>query len=81
MIIERIKDIREDRDYGQKDIADLLHVTQAQYSRYELGINIIPVEKLCILAEFYNTSIDYLLGRTDEVKPYPRSALLPSKVR
>lgn len=80
MIIDRLKDIREDRDFKQGDIANLLNVTQAQYSRYELGINIIPIEKICILADFYNTSVDYLLGRTDEILPYSRSSLVPKKV-
>lgn len=80
MILERLKEIREDRDYNQKEIASLLKITQAQYSRYELGINIIPIEKLCILADFYNTSVDYLLGRTDEFEPYKRGSLLPEKM-
>ncbi len=76
MIIGRIKEIRKDRGYSQKDIAKVLHTTQQQYSRYELGIQILPVEKLVILADFYNTSTDYLLGRTDEREPYPKSILL-----
>lgn len=79
MIIDRLKDIREDRDLNQIEIAKILKVTQAQYSRYELGINVMPIEKLCILADFYKVSVDYLLGRTDEVKPYSRSSLVPRK--
>lgn len=80
MIIDRLREIREDRDYTQKEIADILKVKQQQYSKYELGVNIIPVEKLCILADFYNTSIDYLLGRTDTISPYPKSNLsIPGK--
>lgn len=75
MSIERLREIREDRDYKQAEIAALLKVTQAQYSRYEMGINIIPIEKLVILAKFYDTSIDYLLGLTDERRPYPESML------
>lgn len=70
MDIQRLKEIREDRDLLQKDIAFLLKVTQQQYAKYELGINNIPIEKLDILANYYNTSIDYLLNRTDEIKPY-----------
>lgn len=77
MKIDRLKEIREDRDYTQKEIAELLKVKQQQYSKYELGINIIPLEKICVLADFYNTSVDYLLCRTDDIKPYPRSSLLP----
>ncbi len=75
MNINRLKEIREDKDYSQLKIANLLKVTQPQYSRYELGVNIIPIEKLNILADFYNTSIDYLLYRTDERKPYPPSIM------
>jgi transcriptional regulator with XRE-family HTH domain len=75
MNIDRLKEIREDKDYKQTDLAKVLKVTQAQYSRYELGINIIPIEKLVILAKFYNTSIDFLVGLTDEREPYPKSLL------
>lgn len=69
---KRIKDIREDRDKTQKEVADKLECTQQTYSRYENGINEIPVNRLETLAIFYNTSIDYLVGLTDEKKPYPR---------
>lgn len=75
MNIERLKEIREDKGYTQKEIATILHTTQQQYSKYELGIQIIPLEKIDILANFYNTSIDYLIGRTDIRKPYPKSIL------
>ena len=73
--INRLKEIREDKDLSQLEIAKLLNVTQPQYSRYELGVNIIPLEKLVILADYYKTSIDYLLYRTDERKPYPKSIM------
>ena len=79
MNIDRLKEIREDNDYKQIDLAKLLKVTQAQYSRYELGVNIIPIEKLVILAKFYNTSIDYLVGITDERKPYSNSIIEKNK--
>ena len=75
MYYNRIKEIREDKGYTQKDIAYILHTTQQQFSKYELGIQIIPLEKMNILANFYNTSIDYLIGRTDIRKPYPKSIL------
>ena len=71
----RIKEIREDKGYTQKDIAKILNTTQQQYSKYELGIQIIPLEKINTLANYYNTSIDYLVGRTDIRKPYPKSIL------
>ena len=72
MNIERLKDIREDRDYNQEDIAKLLKVTQAQYNRYENGVNSMPIEKYSTLADFYNTSVDYLIGRTDVKEPYKK---------
>ena len=75
MYINRIKEIREDKSLTQSDIAKVLNTTQQQYSKYELGIQIIPLEKINILANFYNTSIDYLVGRTDIRKPYPKSIL------
>ncbi len=75
MNIERLKEIREDKDIKQIEIAKLLKITQAQYSRYEMGINTIPLEKIEKLAEFYETSIDYLLYRTDEKKPYSPSII------
>lgn len=76
MNIERLKEIREDKDLLQIDLARLLKVTQAQYSRYEMGVNEIPIEKLVILARYYNTSIDYLLGLTDKREPYPTSIMV-----
>ena len=75
MYINRLKEIREDKSLTQSDIAKVLNTTQQQYSKYELGIQIIPLEKVNILANFYNTSIDYLVGRTDIRKPYPKSIL------
>jgi len=71
----RLKEIREDRDITQEEIAKLLEISQAQYSRYETGENLITVDKLDLLANYYNTSTDYLLGRTDELKTYSRSII------
>ena len=68
----RIRDLREDNDKTQTDIADLLHISQATYSRYETGDLDIPHSALQILAYYYHTSVDYLLGRTDVQKPYPK---------
>lgn len=73
MNIERLKEIREDKDYKQIDIAKVLNTTQQQYSKYELGLQVIPVERLVKLAKFYNTSVDYLIGLTNERKPYPKA--------
>ncbi len=68
----RIKDLREDNDLKQKNIAEILNIHQTTYSDYELGNLNIPVSVLCRLADFYDTSIDYLVGRTNEKKPYPK---------
>lgn len=62
----RIRELREDNDIKQRELADLLHVRQATYSRYENGITDIPLDALIKLADYFNTSIDYLLGRTDD---------------
>lgn len=67
----RIRDMREDRDLYQKDLAKYLQCTQVCYSHYEMGKRDIPTDVLIRLADFYHTSIDYLLGRTDETAPYP----------
>lgn len=63
---KRIRDLREDRDLKQKDIAKILGMSQTGYSKYETGENDIPTAVLIQLADFYETSIDYLLGRTDD---------------
>ncbi len=68
----RIKDLREDKEILQKDMAKILNTTQTNYSKYELGKINIPIDTLIKLAKFFNTSIDYLLGLTNETKPYPR---------
>lgn len=68
----RIRELREDNDYKQKEIADFLGCTQVCYSHYENGKRDIPSDVLLQLADFYKTSVDYLLGRTDISDPYPR---------
>ena len=68
----RIKDLREDKDMLQKDVAELLNISQTSYSKYELGKINIPINTLKKLALIFDTSIDYLLGLTNERKPYPR---------
>lgn len=60
----RLRDMREDFDKSQTEIARLLHTTQQQYSKYESGIQEIPVHHLLTLADYYHVSTDYLLGRT-----------------
>ena len=70
---QRIRDLREDSDLSQAEIAKMLHMSQQGYSKYETGENDIPTAVLIALAQFYHTSVDYLLGMTSERKPYPRS--------
>ena len=72
-LYRRIRDLREDGDLLQKDVAQYLNCTQVSYSHYELGKRDIPTEVLIQLAAFYNTSVDYLLGVTDERSPYPKA--------
>ncbi len=72
MNFKRLKDLRNDKDLYQKDVAKILNTTQQYYSEYELGIRLIPIDKLDILATYYNTSIDYIVGRTNIKEPYPK---------
>lgn len=68
----RIRDLREDADMTQKQVAEYLRCDQSLYSKYERGERVLPLEYAIRLAVFYKTSTDYLLGLTDERKPYPR---------
>ena len=74
---EKLKELREysndKRKISQKEIAELLEIKQQQYSEYEIGKVLIPINYLSRLADFYDVSIDYLLYNTDERKPYPKS--------
>ena len=73
MYFQRLRDLREDRDLYQKDIAEGLGISQTVYSRYERGFQTIPVVHLLTLADFYHTSTDYILGRTNISSPYERA--------
>lgn len=68
----RLKDLREDADITQKQIADYLNVKQNTYSQYETEQRQIPIDALMKLAQYFNTSTDYILELTNEIKPYPR---------
>jgi len=68
MYFQRIKDLREDKDMTQTEIAAVLGINQTVYSRYERGFQTIPVEHLLKLADFYDMSTDYILGRTKNKK-------------
>ena len=76
MKFQRLKDLREDKDLKQSDIAKMLGIQQTVYSRYERGVQNIPLDYLIALADFYHTSTDYILGRTNEIKPYPKAIKL-----
>lgn len=69
---KRIQELREDNDKTQKEIAILLGTSQQYYSQYESGKREITVERIIKLAKYYKTSTDYILGLTEEKKPYPR---------
>ena len=68
----RLRDLREDNDLTQTHIAKLLNIIQNTYSQYESGVRQIPIDTLVKLCKFYNTSVDYIIGLTNEKRPYPR---------
>ncbi len=69
----RIRDMREDRDLTQQQVAEYLQCSQVCYSNYETGKREVPSDVLVRLAQFYRTSVDYLVGLTDEETPYPHA--------
>ena len=71
-MLEHLRGLREDRDINQADMAKMLNIHQTTYSNYELEKGNIPLAALRTLAEFFDTSVDYLIGLTDERKSYPR---------
>ena len=70
MIYPNIRNLREDRDLKQKDLAEILHISPNTYSQYENGVIQLTAETLILLADFYNVSIDYLLGRSNNPTKY-----------
>lgn len=64
--VKRMRDLREDRDKTQQEIADILGTSQTMYARYERGANELPIHHLLILCDYYRVSADYFLGRTDK---------------
>lgn len=72
MVWKRLKNLREDNDWTQQHIADLLLICRSTYSAYENGVNAMSPETLSKLADIFDTSIDYLLDRTDVKEPYPK---------
>ncbi|WP_432403652.1 helix-turn-helix domain-containing protein [Wukongibacter sp. M2B1] len=73
MTFQRVKDLRTDLDIKQKEIASYLGIDQSTYSDYETGKLNIPIDAFIKLSKYYNTSIDYLVGITNEKRPYPRA--------
>ena len=69
MKFQRIQDLRIDSDLSQKKIGEILHISQRSYSHYETGSRNIPIEMQIRLADYYDTTIDYLVGRTDNKEP------------
>ena len=72
----RLKDLREDKDLKQEDIAKILNISRQYYSRYELGQVELPIRHYITLARYYNVSIDYLCGTTDKIKPFYEGAAI-----
>ena len=72
MAYDRIRELREDHDLRQVDIARVLQMSQTGYSKYETGENDVPTSVLIALARYYNVSVDYLLNLTDESTPYSK---------
>ncbi len=72
IFLKRLRDLREDNDLTQQQIADILGTSQTMYARYERGANEMPVRHLITLADYYHINLDYLIGRTDVKVPYPK---------
>ncbi len=68
----RLRELREDKDLTQAQISKILNMSQTGYSKYETGENDVPTKILIELAKYYNVSVDYILGITNETKPYRR---------
>ena len=74
---QRIRDLREDKDLTQREVGAAVNVPQRTYAYYESGERMGPPQVLVALAQFYNVSVDYLLGLTDQRKPYPKAKSHP----
>ncbi len=73
LYFRRMKDLREDSDMTQQQLADLLYINRRTYSAYETGTHVTPPDILSRLADIYKVSVDYIMGRTDVKEPYPAS--------
>jgi len=77
--MNRLRELREDRDLLQKDIAKIIGLSQRNYSYYETGKSMLTADILINLADYYETSIDYILYETDKREPYPKSIMKKEK--
>lgn len=75
MFYQRLRDLREDKDLKQENIAEIIKISLRQYGLYERGKEDIPLEKAIILAEFYNVSLDYIAGRTNDKKGLTKDSI------
>lgn len=73
MTYSRIRDLREDRDLTQQELANYLKISRSAYQNYESGVRGISIEILSKIADFHHTSVDYLIERTNQKEPYPRN--------
>ena len=73
MFFPRIRELREDHDKKQLELANYLYIKPNTYSDYERGKISVPIEQLMKIADFYQVSLDYLVGRTDMAEPYPKA--------
>lgn len=80
MFYQRIRDLKEDSDIKQKDVAQIIGMSEKQYARYERGETDIPLEKAINLANFYKVSLDYIAGRTNDKRGFNKSDLPTSEV-
>ncbi len=74
---QRIRDLREDKDLTQREVGTAINVPQRTYAYYESGERMVPPQVLIALAQYYGVSVDYLLGLTDQRKPYPKAKSRP----
>lgn len=81
MFYQRLRDLREDKDINQKQVSEILNLAEKTYQRYERGENDIPLEKALILAEFYEVSLDYIAGRTNDKKGLTKNSIPEDEAR
>lgn len=81
MFYQRLRDLREDKEINQKQVSEILKLAEKTYQRYERGENDIPLEKALVLAEFYEVSLDYIAGRTNDKKGLTKDRIPEDEAR